>query len=196
MRTVLTLLCGLVLLGAAGCATPGGVQIAGPASQVTPPPPPPTVPSGTPASADSVAIMRADPQINDKIKAQLVPCVAGSYPVEDRYADLTHDGTADLVVTVRGCPVLDEPAGVPPTQRELSYGGGYAAYVYDLATDPPTRLFGIEDQPVDAMIPRDDGGELLVLYSKWNVKDDPCCPSDSISVVYQWNGVQFVEVKR
>jgi hypothetical protein len=194
MRKVLVLLCGLALLSAAGCATGGGVQIAGPASQVTPPPPPPTLPSGLPVSADPIAVMRADPEVNDKIKAQLMPCVMGSYPVDDQYADFTRDGKAELMVTVRSCPGPTK-AGEPGA-LDSTYFGGYAFYVYNLATEPPTRLFGVEDQPVDAAIPREVGGELLVLYSKWNVKDDPCCPSDSVAVVYQWNGFQFVEVPR
>lgn len=196
MRRALALLCGLTLLCAAGCATRGGVEIAGRASQVSPPPSAPTLPSGTPASADPIAILRADPQLNPRIKSTLVPCEGGHYPTDDRYVDLTGDGEAELVVLLLTCPVslYSKPGGVLETGVVVF--SGYAAYVYNLATEPPTRLLGVEGSAIDLVPYTGKGNELVLIRSKWSARDDPCCPSDQSVVLYRWNGAKLVEVPR
>jgi hypothetical protein len=192
MRRVLALLCGLSVLCAAGCATQGGVEVAGGASQVSPPPSAPTLPSGTPASADAVAVLRADPGLDAKIKSSLVPCEGGHYPADDRYVDLTGDGEAELVVLLLSCP-SDLYA-----KQSAALGGfaGYAAYVYDLATEPPTRLLGVEGSAIDLVPYTGKRNELVLIRSSWSARDDPCCPSDQSVVLYRWNGAQLVEVPR
>lgn len=198
MRRVLALLCGVTLLGAAGCAVPGGVVVEGRASQVSPPPSTSPLPSGTPASADPVAVLRADPDLNPKIKAGLVPCVNGDYPVEDRYVDLTGDGTAELVVTLFGCVYHFEDNsgdGVVNAPVSAAYGG-YAAYVYDLATEPPTRLLSFEDSAIDLIVSQKEVHELIVIRNRWGPRDDPCCPTDQLVVQYRWDGTKFIEVPR
>ncbi len=196
MRRPLALLCGLALLCTAGCATQGGVEIAGRASQVSPPPSAPTLPSGTPASADAVSVLRADPQLSPRIKDSLRPCESGQYPADDRYVDLTGDGEAELVVLLLDCPrdVYAKP------EAYLEAGGyrysGYAAFVYDLASEPPTRLLGVEGAAIDLVTYTGKGNELVLIRSAWSATDDPCCPSDQSVVVYRWNGAKLVEVKR
>ncbi|MFC4855721.1 hypothetical protein [Actinophytocola glycyrrhizae] len=191
------LLCGLAMLCAAGCATQGGVEVAGRASQVSPPPSAPTLPSGTPASADPVAILRADPQVEPRIKDGLVPCDGGQYPTDDRYVDLTGDGKSELVVLLLTCPrheyakpmILPEPSGL------VAYAG-YAAFVYDLTTEPPTRLLGVEGPAIDLVPANGKGNELVLIRSAWSARDDPCCPSDQSLVLYRWNGTRLVEVPK
>jgi hypothetical protein len=195
MRRPLALLCGLALLCASGCATQGGVEIAGRASQVSPPPSAPTLPSGTPASADPVAILRADPQVSAKIKDSLRPCDGGHYPADDRYVDLTGDGEAELVVLLVECPDLYAKAGVPLDSGMVRYSG-YAAYVYDLTTEPPTRLLGVEGPAIDLVPYTARGTDLVLIRSSWAPRDDPCCPSDQSVVVYRWNGTKLVEVPK
>jgi hypothetical protein len=192
MRAVRALLCGLALLAAAGCATRGGVELEGRASQVSPPPSPPTLPSGTPGSADPVAVLRADPEVHPKIKSGLVPCEGGYYPVDDRYVDVTRDGRSELVMTLLSCP-SDVARGAKDT---YAYGPGYAAYVYDLTTDPPTRLLAVEDGAVDLVPFTGEGNDLALLQSKWAPRDDPCCPSDQSFVLFRWDGTQLAEVPK
>lgn len=191
MRKVLVLLFSVIALSA--CGVPGGVEVAGRANQVSPPPTTQPLPSGTPASTDAVAVLRADPALSPEIKSLLVPCGDGAYPIDERYVDFTGDGEAELMVTLYNCPDAARegkvlPRGVPPY-------GGYAGYVYNLATKPPTRLFTVEDDAVD-LIPSYQGGrELLVIRNLWGPKDDPCCPTEQDVRVYHWDGVKFEVVK-
>jgi hypothetical protein len=196
MRRVLALLCGVTLLGVAGCAVPGGVEVEGRASQVSPPPSSSPLPVGTPVSADPVAILRADSQIDPKLKSFLQPCEFGDYPIDDRYVDLTGDGVAELVVTLNECPTKlgleEEDTTSPPRVR----GFAYAGYVYDLTTKPPTRLFGIEDAGVLVTPAKDGSLGLLILRNFWGPSDDPCCPTAYSELLYRWDGTTFVEENR
>jgi len=193
MRRALALLCGLVLCGAAGCATAGGVEVEGRAGQVSPPPTPPTLPSGTPVSADAIGVLRADPLIGAKIKSTLVPCEGGYYPIDDRYVDLTGDGESELVVTLLNCPGDERlKAGLAP----YAFGPGHAGYAYNLATEPPTRLLGVEGGGIDLVPYTGAGNDLAVIRSAYAVRDDPCCPSDQTFTLYRWNGAMLVEVPK
>jgi hypothetical protein len=189
---VLALLCGVTFLAVAGCGVPGGVEVEGRASQVTPPPPTPTLPSGTPVSTDVISVLRADPTLDTKIKSLLVPCADGSYPVDDRYVDFTGDGVGELLVTLYQCPDLVRSK---PAAQGLPYDGGYAGYIYDLATTPPARLFSVEDSAVELTPSRKDGQELLVIRNRWGPKDDPCCPTDQDVSLYRWDGAKFEVVE-
>jgi hypothetical protein len=175
-----------VLVG--GCATQGGVEVAGRARQVSPPPSVPTLPKGTPASADAVAVLRGDPHVNAKVKAALVPCESGQYPIDERYADLTGDGRAELVITVLGCPVKEA--------YPVLIGRAYAGYVYNLATTPPARLLAIEEAGVELVPNTGSGRDLAVLHSRYLDRDDPCCPTDEWISLYRWNGTALVEGRK
>jgi hypothetical protein len=187
MRRVVAALCCLALLGAAGCATSGGVEVAGRASQVEPPPPEPPLPSGTPVSADAVSVLRADPEVSGEVRAALVPCDDGGYPVDDRYVDLTADGVAELVVTVFPCKMIKE--AVP-----LGLGLGLGGYVYDLTEDPPVNLLALQSSGVELLVGPEHG--LMALRSGYGPRDDPCCPTEQRFALYTWNGTTLVETKR
>ena len=194
MRRVFALLCGVMLLG--GCGVPGGVEVEGRASQVSPPPSTSTTPSGTPASADPIAVLRADPLLNDKFKFALVPCENGYYPVGDRYTDLTGDGMAELMVTLYSCPEAELRSKAVADAEGFAYGAyGFAAYVYDLTTKPPTRLLAVEDGPVELTSSPKDARQLVLIRNRWGPRDDPCCPTDQTVALYQWDGARFTEVR-
>lgn len=173
-----------MLLGLAGCATSGGVAVEGAAEQVKPPPTAPAPPSGTPPSVDAVALLRADQNVPDKIKQQLVPCAGGQYPINERYADLTGDGLAELMVSVQSC-LYQEPAPVEKVP-------GYAGYVYSLESDPPTRIFAAEEGGVELLAA---GGGLTVIHGRGVTASDVCCPSEKYTF-YEWNGTEFVVTRR
>jgi hypothetical protein len=71
--------------------------------------------------------------------------------------------------------------------------GGYAGFVYDLTTKPPTRLLTVEDVAVDFVVSQQDERGLIVIRSRWAPRDEPCCPTDQSVVVYRWDGTQFIE---
>jgi hypothetical protein len=175
-------------MDATGCAAPDGVQVEGRARQVSPPPTAPSLPSSSPVSADAVAVLRADPHINTKVKATLAPCEGGQYPLDQRYTDLTGDGRAELVVTVLGCPVKAMAPG--------PLGHAYAGYVYNLRTEPPTRLLGVEEAGVELLPNTGSGHDLAVLHSRYTDRDDPCCPTDQWITIYRWNGTALVPSPR
>jgi hypothetical protein len=188
-RARLGVSCCLLLTLLSGCATTGGVQLAGPAAQVKPPPTSTPLPKGTPPSEDAVAVLRADPKLNSKIKSTLVPCEDGHYPVDDRYTDLTGDGVADLVVTLIPCLLLSKQSAT--AGRSMP---GYGAYVYNIKTHPAVRIFGTDEGGVE-LVPESDR-MLAVVHNRYLVSDDPCCPTDQSFVLYRWNGSKFVEAKK
>lgn len=189
MRRALVAACCLVLTG---CATRGGVEVEGRASQVEPPPSTQPLPSGTPKSADAVAVLRADPQLDEKTKALLAPCEYGQYPIEDRYADLTGDGDAELVVTVHGCPEQSRISDTPAAPY-ISTTPGYAGYVYDLSDDPPVRLLGVQGDLMD-LVTTGEPGQLILTRVQFEGTDEKFATEQL--TVYKWDGTALVEVPR
>jgi hypothetical protein len=196
MRRVLAGLCGVTLLATAACGVPGGVEVEGHASQVSPPPSTTTTPSGTPPSADPVAVLRDDETLDPKIRQSLVPCADGYYPIDDRYVDLTGDGVAELVMTLYSCPEVDEKAAAESgATGGLYVSGGYAGFVYDLVTKPPTRLLGVQDNSVEFVPSQKGEPGLILIRNRWGENDRPCCPTDQSVVLYKWDGTKFIEVE-
>jgi hypothetical protein len=191
MRRVLPILCCVTVL--AGCGVQGGVHVEGRASQVSPPPSTTPLPSGTPPSADAIAVLRGDPQLDPKVKAELVPCSDGYYPIDDRYMDVTGDGDAELVVTLYSC--RPQSPGAVDQRKMVEVGaGGWAAFVYNLTTKPPKRLLAVQDADVTILVAKEGAPGVYVIRSTWGPKDDPCCPTDQRFEQYEWDGTKFVEV--
>jgi hypothetical protein len=188
MRRALVVACCLVLTG---CATRGGVEVEGRASQVEPPPSTQPLPSGTPKSADAVAVLRADPQLDEKTKSVLAPCDYGAYPIDDRYADLTGDGEAELVVIVHGCPeqtrIMDSPAA------SYGFATGFAGFVYDLSDDPPSRLLGVQGDLMD-LVTTGEPGQLILTRFRFEGTGEKFAYEEL--TVYKWDGAALVEVPR
>lgn len=194
MRSVwVAVLCVITLsvsmLSACGPTT-GGVQVEGQASQVTPPPSTPPPPTDVTPSFDPVALLRADPNVSDKIKSTLTPCVQGRYPVDARYSDVTNDGSADLLVTVVACDSKLIQDSAPAGARS---GGALANYIYDLKPKPPVDIFASEE-PAQLF----DQSEGLIQLVQWEYRasDRSCCPSLQSSMLYKWSGTAFEQIKK
>jgi hypothetical protein len=179
----------VIALSACGPTT-GGVQVEGRASQVTPPPSTPPPPSDETPSFDAVSLLRADPKVSDKIKSTLTPCVQGRYPVDARYADVTEDGTADLIVTVVPC---DTKLIQDPAPEYMRGGGVLANYIYDLKPKPPVDVFASEDP---GQLVEQRGGILQIIRWEYRTNDRSCCPSLQTSVLYKWSGTAFEPFKK
>lgn len=182
MRKVLLVVVSCLTLSA--CATTGGVQVEGPAAQVTPPPTSPPTPANLTPSADPVAILRADPKVSDQIKSLLTPCVVDHYPVDAKFSDVTGDGVPELIVAVTSCDT--KYAG-------LDYRDNVAEYVYNLKTTPPTQLLAVE-QPSDILV--EDATSLTVVYLRWLARDKSCCPSGVTQTLYRWTGTALEPVRK
>ncbi len=184
-RALVAVCCCLVLTS---CATEGGVEVEGRASQVEPPPSTQPLPSGTPKSADPVAVLRGDPLLDPKTKAMLTPCEYGEYPVSDRYTDLTGDGEAELLVTVYGCP--EKRYSAP---NVVGLWPGYAAYVYDLSGDEPTQLLGVQGDLME-LVTTGEPGQLILSRIRIEGTEEQFASEDL--TVYKWDGTALVEVPR
>ncbi|TCO62413.1 LppP/LprE lipoprotein [Actinocrispum wychmicini] len=171
-------------LALSACATTGGVEIAGPAAQVTPPPSTQPPPSNVTPSVDPVAVLRTDPKVSDKIKTLLTPCVGDRYPVDARYADVTGDGSPELIATIASCDTK-----LPGSD----YRDNLAIYVYDLKPTPPAQLLAVEQPSADIYV---EDSALTVVYVRWQARDKSCCPSGVTTVPYRWTGAALEPVKK
>jgi hypothetical protein len=186
MRRALPLLLACLVLVLSACATAGGVQVEGPASQVKPPPTTPPPPSDVTPSVDAVTVLRADPKVSDKIKAALTPCLEDQYPVSSRYVDLTRDGVPELIVTVLTC---DSKVTSPIDVNGVYFYYALANYVYSVKATPTTQLFASEN-PGEYLNPQPEYGFTLARPS-YRPKDKSCCPTDQQTVAYKWTGTTF-----
>lgn len=173
------------VLAVAGCATVGGVQVEGPASQVKAPPTSPPTSSGQAPSADAIAVLRADALVGEKIKAQLKPCGDSRYPVDVRFDDLTGDGNPELIASVRAC---SGSQAAPYATR-----GVLGNFIYELTTTPAKRLFGSEDP--GGAIKVEPGIGFVLSHPVYEPADRSCCPSGAETTVYRWSGTVFEEYK-
>ncbi|WP_442809604.1 hypothetical protein [Streptomyces sp. SR27] len=181
--TGLTATAGLVALGLllVSCSTGGtGSRDEGAARSdgVAATAPTPSVSaSGGPQSAervDPIALLKADPKIGDRLKADLKPCVADAYPVDASYGSLTGAPAPDVVVNVMTC----------------GDAVGIGTYVYRMQSDRYENVFMAEDAAVYATIDRGD----LVVTKQVYAKGDPVAyPSGEDVITYRWSGNKFTQ---
>ncbi|MER6100162.1 hypothetical protein ABT154_30765 [Streptomyces sp. NPDC001728] len=133
--------------------------------------------SGGPQSAervDPIALLKADPKIGDRLKADLKPCVADAYPVDASYGSLTGAPAPDVVVNVMTC----------------GDAVGIGTYVYRMQSDRYENVFMAEDAAVYATIDRGD----LVVTKQVYAKGDPVAyPSGEDVITYRWSGNKFTQ---
>ncbi|MFF4170030.1 hypothetical protein [Streptomyces sp. NPDC001744] len=151
-----------------GAARTDGITAAAPSSS----------PSATgPRAADRVdpvKLLKSDPKIGERFKADLKPCSARSYPVDTSYGNLTGAPAPDVVVNVMTC----------------GDAIGIGTYVYRRQSDRYENVFMVEDAAVYATIDRGD----LVVTKQVYAKGDPVAyPSGEDVVTYRWTGNRFTQ---
>ncbi|WP_251067196.1 hypothetical protein [Streptomyces sp. ISL-36] len=123
---------------------------------------------------DPIALIKADPKIGERLKADLKPCVADAYPVDTSYGNLTGGPSPDVVVNVMTC----------------GDAVGIGTYVYREENDRYKNVFMAEDAAVYATIDRGD----LVVTKQVYAKGDPVAyPSGEDVVTYRWAGNKFTQ---
>ncbi|MEU1279316.1 hypothetical protein [Streptomyces sp. NPDC005805] len=167
-------------LFSAGCSTGGsGVQDEGAA-------PSDTVAKATPSAApspdasrftdavDAVRLLKSDPKVSDRVKADLRPCARDSYPVDTSYGTLTGAGAPDVVVNVMTC----------------GDAVGMGTYVYREDGKGYKNVFTAEEPSVYAAI---DRGDLVVTRPVYASGDPVSEPSGEEVTTYRWAGDRFTQ---
>ncbi|MFE2939413.1 hypothetical protein ACFXKG_10210 [Streptomyces sp. NPDC059255] len=171
---------GLAALGllAAGCSTGGtgtrdeGAAVTAPVERGAPTPRASVV---TPATTvDAVALLRTDPKVSRRIKADLKPCAEDTYPVDTSYGNLTGGAAPDLVVNVMTC----------------GDAVGIGTFVYREKNDAYENVFTAEEPAVYSTI---DRGELVVTQQVYGKGDPMTYPSGEDVVTYSWSDGRFTE---
>jgi hypothetical protein len=172
---------GLAALGlfAVGCSTGGGgAQDEGAAhadSAATPSPVPPPSSAGRQAkTVDAVALLKSDPKVSDRVKADLKRCGKNSYPVDTSYGNLTGSTSPDVVVNVLNCGDMV----------------GMGTYVYRESDKKYANVFAAEEPAVYATI---DRGDLVVTKQVYAKGDSVTEPSGEEVTTYRWSAGKFAQ---
>lgn len=178
-----TAVAGLVAVGlfVTGCSTGGtgsrdeGAARADEGASARPTPAPSASPDPQSAErVDPIALIKADPKIGERLKADLKPCVADAYPVDTSYGNLTGGTSPDVVINVMTC----------------GDAVGIGTYVYREENDEYKNVFMTEDAAVYATIDRGD----LVVTKQVYAKGDPVAyPSGEDVLTYRWAGNKFTQ---
>ncbi|MFJ2111124.1 MULTISPECIES: hypothetical protein [unclassified Streptomyces] len=171
-------LAALGLLTAAGCST-GGTGTRDEGAAVTTPvdrgAPAPGASAPTPAgSVDAVTLLRDDPKVSRRIKADLKPCSVDVYPVDTSYGNLTGGSAPDVVINVLTC----------------GDSVGIGTFVYREKNNTYQNVFATEQPAVYATI---DRGELVVTQQVYAKGDPLPFPSGEDVVTYKWADNKFSE---
>ncbi|MER5889189.1 hypothetical protein ABT160_35640 [Streptomyces sp. NPDC001941] len=178
-----TAVAGLAVFGllVAGCATGGtGTRDAGPASVDRVSPSVAPTATGTPLPAkkvNPVELLKEDPKVSARIKADLKPCAADAYPVDTSYGNLTGGTAPDVVVNVMTC----------------GDAVGLGTYVYREDAEKYQNVFAVEEPAVYSTI---DRGDLVVNKPLYEKGDSMAYPSAEEVVTYRWAGNKFTEHDR
>ncbi|MEV7276722.1 hypothetical protein [Streptomyces sp. NPDC093111] len=179
-----TAVAGLAAIGvlAAGCSTGGtGSRDEGAArsdevasTAPTTSPPAASVESAVPTTerVDPIALLKSDPKIGERLKADLKPCTANAYPVDTSYGNLTNSTGPDVVVNVMTC----------------GDAVGIGTYVYREENNRYTNVFMAEDAAVYGTI---DRGDLIVTKQVYAKGDPVAYPSGEDVITYRWSGNKF-----
>ena len=123
---------------------------------------------------DPIALIKNDPKIGERVKADLKPCTADVYPVDTSYGNLTNSTAPDVVVNVMTC----------------GDAVGIGTYVYREENDKYTNVFMAEDAAVYGTI---DRGDLMVTKQVYAKGDPVAYPSGEDVITYRWTGNKFTQ---
>ncbi|GHF96549.1 hypothetical protein ACFFSH_20095 [Streptomyces filamentosus] len=133
---------------------------------------------------DPIALLKGDPKIGARLKADLKPCVADAYPVDTSYGDLTGGAAPDVVVNVMTC---GDAVGIG-TYVYRKRSAGSAAASGTTTAGGYENVFMAEDAAVYGTIDRGD----LIVTKQVYAEDDPVAyPSGEDVITYRWSGNQF-----
>ncbi|MFJ9027763.1 hypothetical protein ACIRQP_04420 [Streptomyces sp. NPDC102274] len=162
-----------------GCSTGGtgtrdeGAAVTSPVEPGAPTPPRASAPAPA-RTVDAVALLRKDPAVSPRVKADLKPCGEDAYPVDTSYGNLTGGTAPDLVINVMTC---GDSVGV-------------GTYVYRERNEGYQNVFATEEPAVYATI---DRGELVVTQQVYAKGDPLSFPSGEDVVTYSWADTKFSE---
>ncbi|MEU7031520.1 hypothetical protein ACF09L_32375 [Streptomyces sp. NPDC014779] len=182
-----TAMAGLAALGllVAGCSTGGtgsrdeGAARSDEVASTAPATPKPSGSSSEEAArkakrVDPIALIKNDPKIGGRLKADLKPCTADAYPVDTSYGNLTNSSSPDVVVNVMTC----------------GDAVGIGTYVYREENNAYRNVFMAEDAAVYGTI---DRGDLIVTKQVYAKGDPVAFPSGEDVITYRWAGSGFVQ---
>jgi hypothetical protein len=174
---------GLAAVGlfAAACSTGGsGVQDEGAAraDSAVKAPPSPMTPSGSATqgtrTVDAVQLIKSDPKVSERVKADLKPCARDLYPVDTSYGFLTGGTSPDVIVNVMTC----------------GDAVGMGTYVYRENGKRYENVFAAEEPAVYSAI---DRGELVVTKQVYTKGDPVTEPSGEEVITYHWSSGKFTQ---
>ncbi|MFF3750672.1 hypothetical protein ACFYYH_09450 [Streptomyces sp. NPDC002018] len=125
-------------------------------------------------TVDAVSLLRRDPKVGRRIKADLKPCAEDTYPVDTSYGDLTGGAAPDVVINVMTC----------------ADAIGIGTYVYRSEDGRYRNVFASEEPAVYATI---DRGALVVTRQVYAKGDPVSYPSGEDVVTYHWGDARFSE---
>lgn len=123
---------------------------------------------------DPIALIKNDPKIGERLKADLKPCTADAYPVDTSYGNLTNSSSPDVVVNVMTC----------------GDAVGIGTYVYREENNAYRNVFMAEDAAVYGTI---DRGDLIVTKQVYAKGDPVAYPSGEDVITYRWTGNKFTQ---
>ncbi len=179
-----TAIAGLAAVGlfTVACSSGGtGVQDEGPAhaDAVAKSTPSPAVTESGAAQAtetvDAVELIKNDPKVSERVKADLKPCGRDAYPVDTSYGNLTGGTTPDVVVNVMTC----------------GDAVGLGTYVYRASGDDYENVFAAEEPAVYSAI---DRGDLVVTKQVYAEKDPVAQPSGEEVTTWHWTSGKFTQL--
>nr|WP_093612186.1 hypothetical protein [Streptomyces indicus] len=161
--------------GGTGTRDEGAAEVAGEHAPKTSASPAPAEKHLT--TVDAVALVKDDPKVSARVRADLKPCFKDAYPVDVSYGNLTGGSSDDVVVNVMTC---GDAIGV-------------GSYVYRADGKKYQNVFKAEEPPVYGEIDQGD----LVVYRQLYAEDDPVAyPSSEEVITYRWQGDRFKETDR